>query len=248
LQLGPPARFLTFARVVCCLQVNIKLSIKLSLPQHGTDPDALIGRARSWLQSAALDKILQSHGLRIGAGSPAHLVTLMSTTGSGGIQGIDEVIEVDGSNPVAAAAAATAAGKGADAHHEQPELGQGHRRSGYAASGMSAWGRLQPNELKPLVLGHGDPSVLAAPPPDAVGPSNTAGQDNDIGKRTVLGAIIGAVLGSAALGAALAVVVAAAVRRRRMQQGGAAGGCSAGDDGGSRIGRVSLPGPWVLLT
>jgi hypothetical protein len=165
------------------------------------------------------------------------------------MKGIDEVIEIAGSNPVAvAAAAATAAGKGGVAHHEQPELGQLHRRSGYAASGMSAWGRLQPNELKPLVLGHGDTSVLAAPQSAAADPSITTGQDNDIGKRTVLGAIIGAVLGSAALGAALAVLVAAAVRRRRMQQAGAAGGCTAGHDGGSRNGRVRVLGsPGVLL-
>lgn len=225
-----------------CLQVNIKLSIKLTLRPQGADPDALIGRARSWLQSSALDQTLQLHGLHIGAGSPAHLVTLMSSPGGSGVlQGVDEVIEVAGSNPVGAAAAAAADKADASSHHEtQPELGQGYKHRGsYAASGMSAWGRIQPHELKPLVIGHEDTAALAEVQRSTaeLGLQPVEGAD-EIAKRTVLGAIIGAVLGSAAVGAALTLTVAAIVRRRRaMQLQG--GGCNACEDSSSRPGRVS---------
>jgi hypothetical protein len=219
-------------------QVNIKLSMKLSLTGHSTDPDVLIGRARSWLSSPALDQMLQLHGLHIGAGSPAHLVTLLSAPGGiGGYKGVDEVIEVKGSNPAAADAG------GSSSHHDaQPELGLSHSRSSvYSASGMSAWGRLQPHELGPLVAGPADEATLASAPHAAAGPSGSqAAGDDEIGRRTVLGAIVGAVLGSAAAGAALALFVASAARRRRavqLQQGNS--GCNTCVDAGDSTGRVS---------
>jgi hypothetical protein len=230
-------------------QVNIKLSMKLSLTGHSTDPDALISRARSWLASPALDQMLQLHGLHIGAGSPAHLVTLLSAPGGiGGYKGVDEVIEVKGSNP----AAADAGGSGS--HHDaQPELGLSHSRSSvYSASGMSAWGRLQPHELGPLVAGPAEEAAQASVPHAAVGPSGSQGAgDDEIGRRTVLGGIIGAVLGSAAAGAALALLVASAARRRRaaqLQQGNS--GCSTCVDAGDSAGRVSgcLATAWLAAS
>jgi hypothetical protein len=210
-----------------------------------------VNRARAWLQSAALDDILQGHGLHIGTGSPAHMVTLMSTPGGGGqYKGIDEEIEVDGSNPVVAAAAAvTGSGKkgssgSAGPHHEpQPELGQGHRRSSSSRPGMSAWGRLQPSDLQPLVLSPETAAALVSAQQDPGAASGPTPPDDEISRRTVLGAIVGAVLGSATVGAGLAMVVTAVLRRRRalQLQGGAAGpGCQlmgAGD--ASRRGRVS---------
>lgn len=222
-------------------QVNIKLSIQLSLPQQGAaDLDALIGHARTWLQSPALDSILHQHGLRIGAGSPAHLVTLMPTTGrAGALQGVDEVIMTspemqDSSGPAAAAAAAGAGSQ----HPTQTELGQGQKHSssaaGYSGSGMSAWGRLQPHKLKPLVLGQQDVDVLAQTQQAADSGSGLAGRDDEIAKRTVLGAIIGAVLGSAALGGAAALAGAGVLRRRRAVQVQAQGCDTCKEQGGTR--------------
>lgn len=225
---------------VCCArtQVNIKLSIQLSLSQQGAaDPDALIGRARTWLQSPALDSILHQHGLRIGAGSPAHLITLMSTTGgAGALQGVDEVI-MTSSEMQDGSAAAAAAGTGSQ-HPTQAELGQGQKHSssavGYSGSSMSAWGRLQPHELKPLVLGQHDADVLAQAQQAADSGSGLAGRDDEIARRTVLGAIIGAVLGSAALGGAAALAGAGLLRRRRAVQVQAHGCNTCKEQGGAR--------------
>jgi hypothetical protein len=236
--------------MMCLPQVNIKLSIQLSLPQQGAaaDPDALIGRARTWLQSTALDGILQQHGLRIGAGSPAHLVTLMSPAGgAGALQGVDEVLmtspdmQDSPSDPAAAASASSAAAGAGSQHPAKAELGQGQKRAssaaaGYSGSGMSAWGRLQPHELKPLVLGQQDEDLLAQVQQAADSGSGLAGpNDDEIAKRTVLGAIIGAVLGSAALGAAAAMVGAGLLRRRRAAQAQQAQGCNTcKEQGGAR--------------
>lgn len=233
--------------------MNIKLSVQLSLYQQGAqDQDALIGRARTWLQSAALDSILHQHGLRVGAGSPAHLVTLMSSPGgTGALQGVDEVImtspEVqDGSGP--AATAATAAASADSQHPPQAELsqqGQKHYSStaGYSKSGMSAWGRLQPHELKPIVLGHHDADVLAQAQQAAHSGSGPAdhGREDEVAKRTVLGAVIGAVLGSAALGAAAVLAGAGLLRRRRAVQVQAQGCNTCKEQGGARNEQVRKP-------
>lgn len=244
------------ASIALPLEVNIKLSIQLPLPQQGAaaDPDALIGRARTWLQSKALDRILQQHGLRIGAGSPAHLVTLMSPAGgAGALQGVDEVLMTspdmqDGTTDPAAAASASSAAAGAGSEHPaQAELGQGQKRAssaagGYSGSGMSAWGRLQPHELKPLVLGQQDEDVLAQVHQAADSGSGLAGPDDEIAKRTVLGTIIGAVLGSAALGAAAAMVGAGLLRRRRAAQAQQAQGCNTCKEQGGARNEQATPG------
>jgi len=206
------------------LQVNIKLSIKLSLPPHAADPETLISGARAWLQSAALDQMLQQHGLHIGAGSPAHLVTLMSTPVAAGRQrGVADVSEDDGSSDSDVP------------QHPQAEMGLAHRPS---ASSMGVWGRLQPQELQHLIPGT-DPAKHQPGP--GTGPHKT--DDGDVSRRTVQGAIAGAVLGSAGVGAGLAMAVVVLLRKRRAGQGpgGVAGRdcCSASADGEGGHGRVS---------
>lgn len=258
-------------------QVNIKLSIKLSLPQQLQDPEGLIAKARTWLQSAALDKMLQQHGLHIGTGSPAHLVTLMSSPGGEGSRyyhGVDEVLEVYGSSDSTSDSppdpASTSSSRSPSHPQLQAEMGPGHRHSASTggvyshtmalpeASSMSAWGRLQPPELKPLVLGQQpQASTLAGAAAAAQhgaagsdgGHATSSAEEDEIGRRTVLGAIVGAVLGSAAAGAGLAMAIATAVRRRRAGQqqsgGGSAGGCCnsaapASCDGDAARSRVSV--------
>lgn len=205
-------------------QVNIKLSIKLSLPPQTVDPEALISEARAWLQSAALDQMLQQHGLHIGAGSPAHLVTLMSTPAAAGRQrGVAEVSDDDGSSDSDVS------------QHPQAEMGLAHRPS---VSSMGVWGRLQPQELQHLIPGTVPTKHQQGP---GTGPHNT--DDGDIGRRTVQGAIAGAVLGSAGVGAGLAMAVVVLLRKRRAGQGpGGVGGhgcCSASADGEGGHGQVS---------
>ena len=173
--------------------------------------------------------------------------------GGGRYQGVDEVLEVDGSTP--------SSGDGPQQQHQpQSELGpaQKHSGSGYSraeVSGMSAWGRLQPHELKPLVLGQENAAALAAAQHGtgagaAAGVSH-AGQDDEMGRRTVLGAIVGAVLGSAAVGAGLAMVLAAALRRRRARQQQAGRGCLnscvSAEIGRGQVGAARLADRVVLL-
>lgn len=250
-------------------QVNIKLSVKLALTQLTTDPEVLMGRAREWLQSAALVAVLQQHGLNIGAGSPAHLVTLMSAAsassgGGGGWVGDgryskkDAAYQAVGDHHGDGNSVATALPEGSDgsndAHHKpQAELGMQDGSSSSSGT-IAAWGRLQPppHELNPVVIGghhaaegaglstpsaHHSTTATAAVGAAGGAHHYPAADDDEIARRTVLGAIVGAVVGSALVGAAFAVMLVrlSGWRKRRLAASGSCGGgCEdGGADGGS---------------
>jgi hypothetical protein len=213
----------------------MKLSIKLSLPQHGADTNTLLSRARQWLQSPALSTMLQQHGLNTANGSPGHLVTLMSA------------LEVESSITVDAATPSSGSSSTSAAHHTaQHELGVAYwrnRAQPVAAppepAGTRPWGHLQ-QQQQPLVLDHPQGSAALSTTQHAHRAGGAqADEQDEVAKQTVLGAIVGAVLGSAAVGAGLAMAVVVAVRRKRTKQAGPPGCSIACEDGSDRHGRVS---------
>lgn len=210
-------------------QVSLKLTIMLPV-SPGHDGDHLARQIQSWLWSPELRALLQQHGLAVAQGTPAHLVTLMSQAAeawrdgatleaaaaphdsSSGLTpqlgGLGSTVgSAMNAAPSAAATAAAAASHGASSRADSGGL------TATPAAGVHA------SQPQPAAAGS-----AAALPQHGIGApvqtvltsvSSTSSQGDDRSSHAALvGAVVGTVVASAAVGASLTGMLVA-VRRRR---------------------------------